>query len=57
MLLVNEEFAERLGDNYNPVERDLYVTHDDIVKITRTLLDLNHMTDNLKQQMIEYLTI
>ncbi len=48
MLLVNDEFAERLGDNYNSAERDLYITHDDLVKITTTMLDLNHMTANLK---------
>ena len=57
MLLINDEFAERLGDNYNAAERDLYITHDDLVKITTTMLDLNHMTANLKQQMIEHISL
>lgn len=55
MILINEEFAERLSENFNPKERDLYIVPDDLVKIANTMVDLNYMTDNLKQQMIDHI--
>lgn len=44
-MLVNEEFGDRLLDNYNPEQRDLFIAHEDLAKICGTLLDLKNMND------------
>jgi hypothetical protein len=55
--VANDEFTERLRDNYDPVRRELFLQQDDLAKIINTLMDYGgQMTDDLKQSLMLYIT-
>lgn len=52
----NSEFVERLMDNYNPNEQALFIQDSDLCKIVNTLQAHYHLTDDLRESMMRYIT-
>lgn len=52
---VNDEFVERLGQNYNPNKVQLHLQPEDLVRIANTMLDAKTMSQQLKFTMIDFL--
>ena len=55
--VANDEFTERLRDNFDPTRRELFIQPDDLAKIINTMLGYGgQMTDDLKQSLMLYIT-
>ena len=52
---VNDEFTERLSQNYNPNKVTLFLQPEDLVRIANTLLDAKTMSEQLKFTMIDFI--
>lgn len=53
---VNSEFVTRLDDNFDPTQAELFIMPEDLAKIINTLNDVYHMSPDLKELMLEYIT-
>ena len=52
---INSELAERLENNYNPIENKQFILEDDVIKILNTMLDIQSMNGEVKDALIEHI--
>ena len=53
--MINEEFCVRLHNEHNPIQMDVVLQPEDLIKVTTTMLEYQQMHETLKNGIIEYL--
>ena len=53
--VINEEFCVRLHNEHNPIQMDVVLQPEDLIKVTTTMLEYQQMHETLKNGINEYI--